>query len=411
MRAWWLAGLVLLIVFGTGLSSTQTASASDCLEWDIAQYHGRPTIDRLSSGESYGQLLRDWKADNCLRMNEVQALGTHNSYHLQPLAYVLAALQVYNPAAAPTFVYNHRPLAEQFSSLGVRQVELDVFADTNGGLFANPLGPFYLGLPDPQSGLGAPGLKVLHIQDIDYRTTCKTFKDCLQAVKTWSDANPGHIPIMVLVEAKDDPLAVTGLPPFTSPVAFNATQLNGIDAEIREVFGADQLITPDDVRGKRATLEEAVLKDGWPTLNETRGRVFFALDNEDAKRDLYLAGHPSLQGRVMFTSSGTGHPESAFLKLNDPVGQFAEIQAAVAAGYMVRTRADENTIEARYGLTGRRTAAIASGAQFISTDYPEPSQLFPSTYSVSIPGGDPARCNPVFAPPGCNATKIEDIDP
>jgi hypothetical protein len=98
------------------------------------------------------------------------------------------------------------------------------------------------------------------------------------------------------------------------------------------------------------------------------------------------------------------------LKLNDPIGQFEQIQAAVAAGYMVRTRADENTSEARTNSTERRDMAIASGAQFISTDYPEPNPAF-STYSVSIPGGDPARCNPVFAPPGCKATKIEDIVP
>jgi hypothetical protein len=38
-----------------------------------------------------------------------------------------------------------------------------------------------------------------------------------------------------------------------------------------------------------------VLKDGWPTLSESRGRVMFALDNDDAKRDTYIADHSSLR--------------------------------------------------------------------------------------------------------------------
>jgi electron transfer flavoprotein alpha subunit len=41
------------------------------------------------------------------------------------------------------------------------------------------------------------------------------------------------------------------------------------------------------------------------------------MDNAD-KRALYLDGHPSLAGRVMFTSSGEGQPDGAIVKENDP---------------------------------------------------------------------------------------------
>jgi hypothetical protein len=312
--------------------------------------------------------------------------------------------------------YTHRPLDEQFGPLGIRQVELDVFADPDGvGLFAVPLGPILVqGFPDPiKPELLAPGLKVLHIPDIDFETTCLTFVSCLQTIKAWSDANPGHLPLMVLVEANDDPLVLPpgvlppGLPPLTVPVPFGAEELDGIDAEIRSVFSDDQLITPDDVRGGRATLEQAVLKDGWPTLNESRGRLLFALDNTDAKRDLYIAGHPSLEGRVMFTSSPPGSAESAFVKVNEPLGNEAFIRELVAAGYIVRTRADADTVEARFGLTARRDAALASGAQFVSTDYPEPDPDFGTGYFVAIAGGTNARCNPVLSPPGCDSSALE----
>jgi len=407
----------------------QSSATQNCLAWERsmrssagANDHagvGRPAIDRLAGDEPYGRLLANWTADNCMRLNHVQVLGTHNSYHKEPRPPCLEFIAGVDPVAAASMEYTHPPLDEQFGPLGIRQVELDVFADPSGGLFAVPLCALVFPIdppnPDPiKPELVAPGLKVLHIQDIDFETTCLTFVSCLQTIKAWSDANPGHLPLMVLVEAKDDPLVLPpgvlppGLPPPAMPVPFGAPELDGIDAEIRSVFSDDQLITPDDVRGERATLEQAVLKDGWPTLNESRGRLLFALDNTDAKRDVYLAGHPSLAGRVMFTSSPPGSPESAFVKVNQPLGNEAFISELVAAGYIVRTRADADTVEARFGLTARREAALASGAQYVSTDYPEPDPDFGTGYFVEIAGGTNARCNPVLSPPGCDSSALED---
>src|SRR5690606_29092475 len=141
---------------------------------------------------------------------------------------------------------------------------------------------------------------------------------------------------------------------------------DALDAEIRSVFPADRLIEPDDVRGGLPTLEEAVLTEGWPTIDSTRGDVIFTLDNE---RDGYRAGHPSLEGRVAFTPSTPGQPDAAFLKMNDPLGANQQLIAdRVQAGYVIRTRADEPVITAQTGDTTQRDAALASGAQWISTD-------------------------------------------
>ena len=413
-----LAVMAGLLPSSLGGSRAEGAATQNCLAWERSakgdvEDLGRPVIDRLAGDEPYGQLLGDFTADNCMRLNHVQVLGTHNSYHIQPRPALLAAIAAFDPLAAASFEYTHRPLDEQLGPLGIRQLELDVFADPNGGLFAVPLGPLFVPpfQPDPiKPEMLAPGLKVLHIQDIDFETRCLTFVLCLQTIKAWSDANPGHLPLMVLVEAKDDPLPLPpGLPPATVPVPFGAAQLDGIDAEIRSVFADDQLITPDDVRGERSTLEEAVLKDGWPTLNESRGRLLFAFDNTDAKRDVYLDGHPSLEGRVMFTSSPPGEPDSAFVKVNEPRGANEDyIRGLVAAGYIVRTRADADTVEARFGLIARRIAALASGAQFVSTDYPEADPDFLTGYFVEIADGANARCNPVLAPPGCDPAALEE---
>ena len=58
-------------------------------------------------------------------------------------------------------------------------------------------------------------------------------------------------------------------------------------------------------------------------------------------------------------------------------------------------------------VTGQPLFPIASGAQWVSTDYPVENPAFGTGYSVQIPGGMPARCNPINAPPGCRAAGLE----
>ncbi len=92
--------------------------------------------------------------------------------------------------------------------------------------------------------------------------------------------------------------------------------------------------------------------------------------------------------------------------MTDPIADQDYIRQLVAAGYIVRTRADADTLEARSGDTVRRDAALASGAQFVSTGYPEPDPDL-SGYFVEIEGGTNAHCNPVLSPPGCDSSALE----
>ena len=75
------------------------------------------------------------------------------------------------------------------------------------------------------------------------------------------------------------------------------------------------------------------------------------MDNAGTYRDTYPTGHPTLEGRVIFTNSDPGRPDAAFIKLNDPIGRLTDDPVAVAAGYVVRTRADADTYEARANNT------------------------------------------------------------
>jgi hypothetical protein len=138
-----------------------------------------------------------------------------------------------------------------------------------------------------------------------------------------------------------------------------------------------------------------VLAKRWPTLASARGKMVFLLDQRSVT-PVYVEGHPSLAGRVLFTNSVPGAPDAAFLERND--GPAEEITRLVQQGYLVRARTDADTRQARSNDTSTRDAMLGSGAQILSTDYPanEPAR-WPGHFSVALPGNAVARCNPVSA--------------
>jgi hypothetical protein len=262
-------------------------------------------------------------------------------------------------------------------------------------------------LPDP--AWREPGVKVLHIADLDYNTTCVRLVTCLEQVKSWSDANSRHVPILIMMELKQsDPRAVAQGGVVAPP--WDAAQLAALDVEIRSVFRDSDMITPDDVRRPGRTLEQSVRQFGWPTLDRARGQVAFLIDNEGAVNRIYAAGRPNLEGRVMFTNSVPGQPDAAFIKRNDPEGaNNAQIQQLVRDGYLIRTRSDIPLRTVRSGDTAMRDAALASGAHLVSTDFPEigMSARYDSDFVARLPEGGPARCNPVNARRGCTSSTLE----
>ena len=100
----------------------------------------------------------------------------------------------------------------------------------------------------------------------------------------------------------------------------------------------------------------------------------------------------------MFVNAEEDRPEGAFRIVNEPLENLAYIQYLVRSGYLVRTRADADTVEARKGDYSRWKAALASGAQIISTDYYEPDPKIGSTYHVRLPGRGPGRWNTLLLP-------------
>jgi len=317
------------------------------------------------------------------RLNDLQMIGSHNSFK-QALDPPLLKMLLTLSDKAEGMDYAHLSLTKQLD-LGLRVLELDLFHDPQGGLFAKPLGLEVVrqlnATPSPYDAKAMlqPGFKVMHVADIDFRSSQPTLAGALAELRAWSVANPHHLPIIVTVNLTDQAAPMPGA---TQPLPFDAAALDTLDRVLRKGLSTERLITPDLVRDSHITLEQAVLTKGWPILKEVRGKFLWAMDAGGDKRQAYLRNHPSLRERVMFTTPPPGSDDAAVLIMNDPLRDEARIRQMVDRGYLVRTRADAETREARTGDYRRFEAAKRSGAHVISTDYYQADPRFETDYQV-----------------------------
>jgi len=347
--------------------------------------------------------------DEDLHLNQIQVVGTHNSYNMGFAPSEGKYFKQHYPKVYHGVEYHHQTLTQELNA-GVRQLELDIVQDPQGGRFAHPKIVELTkeaGLPadpdfDPKHEWQKPGFKTLHLGDLNQRSSCVLFTSCLKEIRTWSKAHKGHVPVFLLIEDKQGRLGP--MPGATTAEPWTAATWDAMDAEIRSVFKENEIITPDKVRGGAATLEEAVLAGKWPTLKEARGKVVFLLYNRSSA-PAYLAGHAMMKGRVLFVNGRPGEPEAGFVEQDK--GTADEIAALVKKGYLVRTRADFNTDQGRTNDTTRKDETLKSGAQMVSTDFPVSEPAPWTGYTVGLPGGVAARCNPVNAPSGCRDEWVE----
>ncbi len=348
--------------------------------------------------------------DDVVKMNHIQFVGTHNSYKPGMHPAILAEMAKRDSSRAMAFDYGHPPMEEQLNS-GIRKLEIDVYYDPEPGRYTTPMGLEVIdkagGLVeynfDPERKLGQTGFKVFHVQDFDIESHCFLLQECIKILTDWSETHPGHLPIIITMNAKDEFFEDATR---TKPLIFDKTAFAALDAAIVKGFGRDRLIIPDDVRQTGLSLKESVLKNGWPSLADSRGKFLLVLDEKGEKRERYLDGTPSLEGKILFTNSEEHMESAAFFVINEPLEEADRIRTLVEDGFIIRTRADAGTWEARSGDTIRRDKAFEIGAQIVTTDYQNAVPRMGSDYSVSLPGGGIARCNPVSAPKECESSLL-----
>lgn len=334
------------------------------------------------------------------KINHIQVIASHNSYKLPIEPQLMEILTERDSARFNSLDYGHIPLSDQLD-LGLRKLEIDIYHDPDGGRYARPFGRRMLvnegkdTLPyDPEHKMRQKGFKVLHVQDVDYRSSCLLITDCLGEILTWSEQHPRHLPIVISFNLKTE--AFPEQPDFVIPFPFTDDTFRLLEESILSIIPRKRIITPDDVRGEAPSLKEAVLSYGWPELVKAKDKFIFVIDEPADKVAPYIDGHPSLSGRLMFVNADPKSDEAAFLIINDPIADKARIQQYVRQGFLVRTRADADTKEARKGDYSRFEAALESGAQYISTDYYLPDARFGHQYHINIPGGQNYRPNPIY---------------
>jgi hypothetical protein len=298
--------------------------------------------------------------DDTLRLNHVQAKGTHNSYHIETPGTQIAEHQ-----------YTHEPLDVGLAQLGLRQFELDIHQDDELDVFT-----------------------VFHIPLLDELSTCHLFTECLSVMKVWSDDNPGHAPIIVWVEPKDD---------------LDAEQIEDydrLDEEIRSVWPQERLFTPDDLQRGYGSIKESLAAEGWPTLGELRDRIILIMLDDEQHMIEYTRELTSLRCRSMFVNQSDFDSDFAsFVKINDPTNA-TRISEAISKGLIVTSNVDaaDNTDEEN---ASRAAQGLANGVHFFSSDLPAPTPN--RTYFFDIPDGAPLRCNPVTAPANCQSEALEEL--
>lgn len=363
--------LSLLFFLFTGLPCIITESKSE-REENIAQQIER--VESLSEAYASGNYQ---KADESalagfdvskayadgVKFNEVAYIATHNSYQLES---VPSYRKLYRDLENVTFglidgnapEYSSDTLTEQFN-LGIRSVELDIETVVDG---------------DDVSFVCS------HSPLLDMTSSCYNFRLALEEIKMWSDANPCHLPITIIVEPKEFFLLEVGMR------FMNVKYANEIDKLLIDVFG-DTLITPADMMGDYSSLKEMRENDGWLTLDECAGKVVVLLHDTDDVTSKYIKQDESIRTQAMFPMlryKDRDKDYASFLLVNRPadIAKYAN-ELIYEKNLIVRTQVDT------YGSYNEedRKLTLLSGTQILSTDYPKKTDMTDVEYYVDFEPG------------------------
>lgn len=302
-----------------------------------------------------------------VRLNEVSYIATHNSYQLSATP---AYTKLYDDLHTVTFGLV-RNTATRFSSddltsqlnLGIRSLELDIETKVDGG---------------------SVSFICSHKPVFNMSSNCYDFAKALREIKMWSDANPSHLPLTMIIEPKKVFMPEKGMR------YFNLEYAKKLDELLIDVFG-EKLITPAKMMGDYSSLREMRENNGWMTLREAAGHVMVLL-HDTGVTEKYIKRDLTMRTQAMFPMlryKSRDESYASFLLVNQPDDAEKYGKELTEKGIIFRTLID------KYGShpDEAREKAFASGAQIISTDYPPKTDMTGVEYFVSFPGGKTMRLN------------------
>ncbi len=298
--------------------------------------------------------------ENGLKFNELRFLGTHNSYQPAPVEeftklYAQLSELTFGLVKAEKGTFNSQTLTQQLNC-GIRSLEMDIETFDRGGEIS---------------------FTCMHSPYIDMSTTCYDFELALKEIRMWSDNNPNHLPITIIIEPK------AAFLPLEDMKYFNLDYALELDKTLRAGLG-DKLFTPADMLRDYESFGAMRAADDWCKAEETLGKVLVLLHENSATTEDYIALDKSIKTQAMFPMLREKDIErdcTSFILINKP-HELIEIKEDVIFDkkIMVRTRADKFTDISEEQLKN----AMDSGAQIVSTDYPPRDDSTPDSYIVSF---------------------------
>ena len=300
----------------------------------------------------------DAELESGLKFNEISFLATHNSYQSPA---VDETFDLYNSLENVSFgafkgdaaAFWSETLTNQLNS-GIRSFEMDIEVFDRDGEIS---------------------FTCMHNPYFEMATSCYDFALAMKEIAMWSDNNPDHLPLTIIVEPK------TTFIPLKDMKKFSIGYADDFDAMLRETLG-DKLFTPDDMLGDYESFGAMRADDGWCEVKDMLGKVLILLHEGGTTED-YIDSDPTLRSQAMFPMLRIKDIErdcASFILCNAP-GTILEMADEIAESRVIcRTRADKFT-----SVTEKRlTEAMASTAQIVSTDYPPRTDSTPESYVVSF---------------------------
>lgn len=281
-----------------------------------------------------------------VKLNEIAILGTHNSYQRLATAETRFAMNIVDTITLKkfglnTFDFEMDTLTEQLE-MGIRNVEIDIETlDKNNKI----------------------EFKVTHNSLIDNASSAYDFEKALQEIKMWSDNNPEHIPVIIIVEPKSFVIEINGMKKFSLEYA------KELDKIVENTLG-DSVLTPKDMLRDYKSFKEMRENDDWISLKEARGKILVLLHDCDVTES-YIALDESIKTQKMFPMlryDDRNETYTSFILEND-AWRAAERKAENIdeSNLIVRTRAD---VYPEYS-DERYEVIETCGSQIITTDFPE----------------------------------------
>lgn len=302
-----------------------------------------------------------------IKFNEIAFLATHNSYQSESTEttkklYRSLSDLTFGLVSEKTADFESETLTNQLES-GIRSLEIDIEVfDREGDV----------------------SFTCMHSPNIEMTTTCYDFELAMKEIAMWSDNNPDHLPITIIIEPKGTFIPLKDMKKFSIDYA------DEFDTALRETLG-DKLFTPADMLRDYASFGEMRAADDWCKVKDMLGKVVILLHDCGATEE-YIALDPSFGTQAMFPmlrEEDINRDCASFIIMNKPA-KLLEIQDTILEeNLMVRTRTDKFT-----EITEKRKAdALASCANIISTDYPPRTDSTDESYIVSFNGKTARKVN------------------